>query len=255
MRIIIIEDEVPAHEKLSGLITKNIDNAEILGWARSVKDAKILLAANKEVDLIFSDIELLDGNSLELFEKIEINCPIIFTTAFDQYLFKAFQTNGIAYLLKPYEEAAFLEALGKYKTLFSSGRASTIDPNVISEIRNIIEGERKSYKRRFSVKKKTGIKILNVEDIVSFEANGDFSIAYDASNNKHIINYSIGEIENKIDPKLFFRINRSELINIDFVEGIEPHFKNRLIIKLHKRKEPLYTSSTKTPAFRTWIDS
>ena len=188
MRVIIIEDELPAYEKLESLVKANLQDAELLGWARSVKEARKLLSDNKTIDLIFSDIELLDGNSLELFEETKIDCPIIFTTAFDQYLFQAFQTNGIAYLLKPYEEAAFQEALSKYKTLFSSGRSSTIDPLVISEIRNIIEGERKSYKRRFTVKKKTGIKILNVEDIVSFEANGDFSIAYDASNNKHIIN-------------------------------------------------------------------
>jgi len=255
MKLIIIEDELPAYNKLLGYINAQIEDAEVLGWARSKKEAAALLAAHPDLDLIFSDIELLDGNSFELFEKIKINCPIIFTTAFDQYLFQAFQTNGIAYMLKPYEESTFREALEKYRMLFPKGKGGSLDQNVISELRSIIEGERKTYKRRFSIKKKGGIKILNVEDIASFEANGDFCVAYDGDNKKHVINYSLGEIEGKVDPKQFFRINRSELINIDFVEKIEPHFKNRLIIKLHKRAEVLYTSSTKTPAFRTWLDS
>ncbi len=255
MKVIIFEDEIPAYEKLLGYINTNIPEVKILGWGRSIVEAEMLLEKNPEVELIFSDIELLDGNSFSVFGKSKVNCPIIFSTAFDQYLFQAFQSNGIAYLLKPYTESNFKEALGKYHTLFENGKAATIDQNVITELKAIIEGEKTSYKRRFSIKKKSGIKILNIEDIVSFEANGDFCVAYDSAMNKHIINYNLGNIESKIDPKQFFRINRSEIINIDYVDNIEPHFKNRLAIKLAKRPEAVYTSSTKTPSFRTWLDS
>lgn len=255
MKVIILEDEIPAYEKILGLIQSNITEVNILGWGRSIKEAETLLTEHPEVELIFSDIELLDGNSFTVFGKMKVSSPIIFCTAFDQYLFQAFQTNGIAYLLKPYTEENFKEALGKYNTLFESGRVNTIDRNVITELKAIIEGEKNSYKRRFSIKKKSGIKILNIEDIISFEANGDFCVGYDSQMNKHIINYTLGDVERKIDPKQFFRINRSEIINIDYVENIEPHFKNRLAIKLSKRPEAVYTSSTKTPSFRTWIDS
>jgi len=255
MKILILEDEFPAYEKLHALITKHIPAAQLLGWGRSIEEGKRLLETAEEPDLIFSDIELLDGPSFSLFEALKIECPIIFTTAYDQYLFQAFQTNGIAYLLKPYSEENFTEALAKYTTLFDGSKAKAIDQNVISELKAIIEGEKKTYKRRFSIKKKTGIKILNIEDIVSFEANGDFCLAYDMGQNKHVINYKLGEVESKVDPAQFFRINRSEIINIDFVESIEPHFKNRLAIKMAKRKETVFTSSSKTPSFRTWLDS
>lgn len=255
MKILIFEDEIPAYNKLLSYVNTALPEASLLGWGRSVKEAELLLNNNPEIDLIISDIELLDGNSFEVFEKYKVDCPIIFSTAFDQYLFKAFQTNGIAYLLKPYSESSFAEALQKYKVLFAANPKVSLDKNVISQLKNIIEGERKTFKRRFSIKKKAGIKILNVEDIVRFEASGDFSIAYDLEKNKHVINYSLGDIESKIDPQQFFRINRSEIINIDFIEKIEPHFKNRLAIRIQNNDEPVYTSSTKTPSFRTWLDS
>jgi len=199
MRILILEDELPAYEKLRTFIEKNIESHNILGWARSITEAKKLISDHPAPDLIFSDIELLDGSSFEVFEAHKVECPIIFSTAFDQYLFQAFQTNGIAYLLKPYSEESFQEALRKYHTLFESNKPKSIDQNVISELRNIIEGDKKTFKRRFSIKKK--------------------------------------------------------IINIDFVENIEPHFKNRLAIRMAKRKELMHTSSSKTPSFRTWLDS
>jgi len=255
MKVLILEDEIPAYNKLLTYVNSAIPNVELLGWGRSVKEAVELLQKHEKIDLIISDIELLDGNSFEAFESYKIECPIIFSTAYDQYLFQAFQTNGIAYLLKPYTQESFKEALEKYNVLFASNPQVQLDKHVIKELRNIIEGEKKTYKRRFSIKKKTGIKILNVEDIVSFEANGDFSLAYDIQKQKHIINYSLGDIEKKVDPAQFFRINRSEIVNIDFIEKIEPHFKNRLSIRLKHRDEPVFTSGNKTPMFRTWLDS
>lgn len=255
MKVIILEDEIPAYEKLLGLIKKNIPEVTVLGWARSIEEGKVLFEKNAQPDLVFSDIELLDGNSFSLYETLKVECPIIFSTAFDNYLFQAFQTNGIAYLLKPYTEENFKEALGKYHTLFDGSASKKIDKNVISELKAIIEGEKIAYKQRFTIKKKTGIKILSIADVVSFEASGDFSIAYDNQSNKHVVNYSIGDIEKKINPAQFFRINRSEIINIDYVDNIEPHFKNRLTIKLAQREDVVYTSSSKTPSFRTWLDS
>ena len=254
MRLIIIEDEIPAYEKLLALIGASLPEAEVLGWARSIKEGKTLLSSSEKVDLIISDIQLLDGNSFEIFEALDVQCPIIFSTAFDQYLFKAFKVNGIAYLLKPYSEESFKEAIEKYQTLFASNEKMQIDKSVLGELKALIQEEKKAYKRRFSIKKKTGIKILNVENIMSFEAQGDFCVAYDFDFKKHVINYSLGEVESKVDPDQFFRINRSEIINIDYIDKIEPHFKNRLAIKLVRRAEPVFTSSTKTPSFRVWLD-
>ncbi len=255
MNVLIFEDEVPAYEKLVLLIEKELPECEIKGWARSVEEAKSLIDKTDQIDLVFSDIELLDGNSFEIYKAVDLECPIIFSTAFDQYLFDAFQVNGIAYLLKPYTRQKFQEAIEKYKTLFQSTEHSSLDANVIEELKSIIESDKKTYKKRFSVKKKGGIKILNVSDLIAFEANGDFCTALDKDVQKHIVNYTLGEIESKIDPSKFFRINRSEIINIDYIENIEPYFKNKLAIKMKTLSDPLYTSRAKTPLFRNWLDS
>ncbi len=253
MKILIFEDEIPAYEKLRAHIENTLPNAEYLGWARSIHEAKLLLNKHQQIDLIFSDIELLDGKSLSVFEEIKVNCPIIFCTAFDQYLLQAFKTNGIAYLLKPYDKTSFDEALGKYKSLFKTSKKK-LDPGLISELKLILESERESYKTRFSIKKKGGIKLLSVNDIICIQANGDFCFANDVKREKHIINSSLSLVENKLNPKQFFRINRSEIINIDCIEKIEASFKNKLAIKMKAFDETLYTSSSKTKSFRAWLD-
>ncbi len=253
MKILIFEDEIPAYDKLLVYLNKALPNAQIIGWGRSTVEAEHFLNKHSDVDLIFSDIKLLDGLSFEVFEKIEVKCPIIFCTAFDEFLFQAFQTNGIAYLLKPYSEENFTDALSKYRSLFGT-KQKAIDKSVISELKNILQEEVKSYKQRFSIKKKTGIKLLAAEKIVLFEASGDFSFAYDDNGEKHIVNYSIGDIENRVDPCIFFRINRSEILSIDYIEKIEPYFKNRLAIKIGVLKDLRHTSSGKTKDFRKWLD-
>jgi len=211
-----------------------------------------LLEKNPDIQLIFSDIELLDGHSLSIFQDIKVQCPIIFCTAFDQYVLEAFKTNGIAYLLKPYDQPKFKEAILKYKTLFDTEQQGAIDPAILQDLKNIKES--KKYKQRFTVKKKGGIKLINTSDIAAFIANGDFSFAMDNKGEKHVVNYALGSIESKINPDHFFRINRSEIIHINCIEKIEPYFKNRLAIKMKGVAEVVHTSTAKTPDFRNWID-
>ena len=253
MKILILEDEIPAYEKLLSYLEKVWPDANIVAWGRSIVEAKHFLAKHQDLDLIFSDIELLDGVSFNAFEDVKIKCPIIFCTAYDQYLFKAFQTNGIAYLIKPYDRENFNEAIKKYQSLFKTPKAA-ISQNVILDLKEMLQEGKKSYKKRFSIKKKGGIKLLGTDDIAYFEANGDFCFAYDAKNEKHVVNYPLGDIANKVDPKKFFRINRSEMINIEFIDKIESHFKNKLLIKLVNMNQDLYTSSSKTKEFRIWVE-
>jgi len=250
MKILILEDEIPAYEKLLNFITAEIPDAQIVGWARSNVEAKSLLQTKITIDLIFSDIELLDGTSFETFEAIKVDCPIIFCTGFDQYVLKAFQTNGIAYLLKPYTLDNFQEAYTKYQRLF----AKSISPDVLNELKQVLQADKKAYQRRFTSKKKDGIKLLETQAIICFEANGDFCLASDLKGSKHVINYSLSEIENKVDPNQFFRINRSQLINIDFIEKIDTHFKNKLSITMRQLSGSFLTSSAKTSDFRKWLE-
>ncbi len=254
MNILILEDEIPAYQKLISFIHAEIPDGKVMGWARSIEEAKVFLNQDSKPDLIFSDIELLDGISFELFEKIKVDCPIIFCTGFDQYVLQAFKTNGIAYLLKPYSIENFQEAYEKYKTLFAKKTTQPIDNQLLKDLQNILHSDKKSYKQRFTVKKKDGIKLIDSKEIGCFEANGDFCMAIDSSGKKHALNYTLSDVEEKIDPTKFFRINRSEIINLDFLEKVEPYFKNKLAIKMTYSKEIIYTSSTKTPSFRKWLE-
>ena len=253
MKILIFEDEIPAYEKLLSQIEKEIPEAHILAWARSVTDGIHFLKKHPEIDLIFADIQLIDGTSFDVFEEITIDSPIIFCTAFDKYLLEAFQTNGIAYLLKPFDDESFASAIKKFKSLFNN-KIIPIEKKVISELRMILDADKKSYKKRFTIKKKGGIKLLNVGDVPLIEANGDFCVAYDSMAAKHILNSSLRDLEEKLDPKVFFRINRSEIVNIEHIESINSYFKNKLLIKLKKLGHMVYTSSAKTKDFRQWLD-
>lgn len=254
MKILILEDEIPAYQKLLSFVQFEVPNHQLLGWARSVEEAQLLLKGGQTPDLILSDIELLDGNAFQVFENNVINCPIIFCTAFDKYVLKAFKSNGIAYLLKPYTLENFQEAFHKYTTLFAKNKTQNIDNQVFQELKNILKQDKKSYKQRFTIKKKGGIKLIETKDIAYFEANGDFCRGIDTNGQKHVINFTLSDIEKKIDPVSFFRINRSQLINISFIEKIEPYFKNRLSIKMTVGKDTLLTSGAKTREFRKWIE-
>ena len=261
MNILILEDEIPAYQKLLSFIHSEIPDGKVMAWARSIEEAKSFLSPNAATpnknispDLIFSDIELLDGISFEVFEEIQVSCPIIFCTGFDQYILRAFKTNGIAYLLKPYSIENFREAYEKYQLLFAKNETQTLDNQLLKNLQNILQSDKKSYKQRFTLKKKDGIKLMDAKDIACFEANGDFCMAVDAAGKKHVLNFTLSEVEEKIDPKKFFRINRSEIINVDFLEKVEPYFKNKLALKMSYAKEAVYTSGTKTPDFRKWLE-
>ena len=254
MNILILEDEIPAYQKLLSFIHSEMEDGKIMGWARSIEEARNFLTKDLQPDLIFSDIELLDGISFEIFEEIKVNCPIIFCTGFDQYVLRAFKTNGIAYLLKPYSLENFRDAHEKYKVLFEKKDPQPIDNELLKELKQILHSDKKSFKQRFTIKKKDGIKLLEIKDIASFLANGDFCMAIDSVGKKHAMSNTLSDVEQKIDPSKFFRINRSQIVNISFLEKVEPYFKNRLALKMKYSKEIIYTSSNKTPNFRKWLE-
>lgn len=254
MNILILEDEIPAYHKLVDMIHTRMPNANVLGWARSIAEANLLLKKGETLDLIFSDIELLDGHSFQVFETHKTACPIIFCTAFDQFLLKAFQGNGIAYLLKPYSIEDFNEAIEKYKTLFTKEKKNGISSAVMEELRTVLHQDRHAYKSRFTVKKRDGIKLLDTADIVYFEANGDFCMAIDHKGAKHALSFTLGDVARKLNPKQFFRLNRSQIVHIAFIEKVEAYSKNKLSVQLKTKSNNLMTSGSRTAEFRAWLE-
>ena len=254
MKILILEDEIPAYQKLLVYLNDTFKNNFSHDIARSNADGKKLLIQNK-YDFILSDIQLLDGISFDLFDEIHINTPIIFCSAHDEYLFKAFHTNGIAYILKPFSKADFNKAIEKYQSLFKKGAYHTLNSNTISKLKLALKEENTSYKKRFVIKKAKGIQLLNVTDINLIEASGDFCIATDNYGKRHTISQTLGSIFIQLNPEKFFKINRSEIVGIDAIENIENHFKNRLLISLKNNKEKVMTSSSTTSNFRKWLEN
>ncbi|MFD2725768.1 LytR/AlgR family response regulator transcription factor [Hyunsoonleella rubra] len=253
MKILILEDEIPAYKKLVSFVNDYFEEEVSHDWARSNNDGKALILKNK-YDFILSDIQLLDGVSFDLYNEIFIESPIIFCSAHDEYLFQAFNTNGIAYILKPYTQSDFKKAIEKYQSLFQKGNYNKLNQQTIAELKSALRAEHNNYKKRFVIKKAKGIQLLNVSDINLIEASGDFCIATDNNGKRHTISQNLGAIHQQLHPTKFFKINRSEIINIDYIENIESHFKNRLLIQMTHVKEKVMTSSSTTSDFRKWLE-
>jgi len=253
MKILILEDEIPAYQKLLSFVNDYFEDEIPHDWARSISEGKPMLT-NNAYDFILSDIQLLDGLSFDLFNDVSINTPIIFCSAHDDYLFQAFNTNGIAYILKPYTHIDFKKAIEKYQSLFKKGDYTALNKETIIELKSALKEEHVNYKKRFVIKKTKGIQLLNVADITKIEASGDFCVASDLKGKRHTISQTLGAINQQLQPSKFFKINRSEIICIDAIENIESHFKNRLLITLTGLKEKVMTSSSTTSDFRKWLE-
>jgi DNA-binding LytR/AlgR family response regulator len=253
MRILILEDEIPAYEKLLANLETYFEETFQHDWSRSVEKSRELLET-QTYDFILSDIQLLDGISFDVFNAVKIDCPIIFCSAHDKYLFEAFRTNGIAYILKPYTQDDIRQALDKFKSFFKTESYQPIHNDTISLLKTALKQEETNYKKRFVIKKSKGIQLLNVSDISLIEASGDFCMAMDASGKKFPISHNLGTIQQMLNPLKFFRINRSQIAHIEYIENIESHFKNRLLIQLTGIKEKVMTSSSTTSDFRKWLE-
>ena len=250
MRVVIIEDEPPAGDKLSQFIRRYDRNIEVSAILTNIKESLVWLRENSVPDLIFSDIELLDGNVFEVFENREILCPIIFTTAYDQFWMQAFERNGIAYLLKPFPFEKFAAAMQKFEKLkqnFASAQA---------DFRREIQQNfaQPKYKDRFIVKIKGGLQFIETKQIAFIQIQNEITFAFDATGQKFPLSENLTQLEQMLDPKVFFRLNRSEIVNLNFIERLEPDFQDRLVAKIRNLKIRLISSTGRTPALRKWLE-
>lgn len=253
IKILIIEDEIPARKKLKRFLAELGTPIEIMAEISTVSEG-ISFLKNNSPDLIFSDIELLDGNSFEIYNQVPLTCPIIFTTAYDQFWMNAFESNGIDYLLKPYPKERLQKAWSKVLLFRNS---TTEKNNLLATLTNLIEQNFavKSQKKRFTVHTKQGIYFLGLEEISFFEACEGVVFAADTNGKKHLLTYTtLKEIENQLDASDYLRINRSELISKIHVEKIERYTKNTLAIKMKGHQTYLKTSQSNTSALREWIE-
>ncbi|HBN06273.1 MAG TPA: DNA-binding response regulator [Bacteroidales bacterium] len=228
MKVVIVEDESLAQDFLSKLLTSQYSDIEIIKTLESVKDSiSYFSKAENEVDLIFMDIHLKDGNCFEIFEKTKINTPIIFTTAFDEYAIKAFDVNSISYIMKPLSESKIKKAMDK----FYQTKHQDNDADKIEKLISIFKPEQ-NYKKRITVKLGDKIIVVEEKDIAYFIAEGRTCYLYTKDNNKYIVDSCLETLNTQLNPKNFFRISRDCITSFNSIKNISKHFKGRLTISL-----------------------
>jgi len=242
MNILIIEDERETALNLKRIIVKLQPNAQIGKPLTSVDEAMNYFLDNKnKPDLIFMDIELSDGSSFEIFEELELKIPVIFVTAFGGFITKSFEVNNLNYLIKPVNEEDVAYSIEKYKRLYP-----------------VKEGEinfpKPKEKTRFLVK--TGAKtIILLADDIEFIYKDDLVFAV-SNGKKYVLNYSLEDLNDRLDPYRFFRISRQEIINFSIVESIESYFGGRLFINHSSELDrELIVSQRRSSSFKSWVES
>lgn len=256
LKILIIEDEPFAQDELKRLLAKAETEMKILDCLDTVEDSVIWFGENESPDLVFCDIQLADGISFDIFNRVKVTAPVIFTTAFDEYAIKAFQVNSIDYLLKPIELENLKKAISKFKRLkqqFDSEKES-INPEQIKELIELT-GKPKEYKSRILIKVGEQFKFIKTPEIAYFYAESNEVSLITFKNKEYIVEHSLNELSEQLNPKDFFRINRSYITNIESINKIHKYFNSRLKIDLiPPRREPILISRVKVSEFLNWIE-
>jgi two-component system response regulator LytT len=252
MKVLIIEDEAPAVRKLRGLLNSQDINIEVLADIDTVEEAIEWLNNNPSPDVIFSDIQLADGVSFEIYSKITPKCPIIFTTAYDEYALKAFELNSLDYLLKPYTEEQFNRAFQKIKT-------STPNANELDKIKSVLAQlniKSNQYKERFLVSKAGVLLPIKVDDVAYFYTEDKTINLVTKTKERFFISSSLDELEVILNPSNFYRVNRQYIVNANAIVKIENYFNGKLVIQLNPTApHEVVVSRARATSFKNWMDS
>ncbi len=248
MKVLIIEDEKPASQKLIRLLKEINPDIEIIDVLKSVEQSTNWFLHNPKPDLIFMDIQLEDGICFEIFENKPIHTPIIFTTAYDEYTLKAFKVNSIDYLLKPIASDELKYAIDKFKNHYEKFEHTGIE--------SIINQLRPKTKERFLIKIGEHYKSVQTSMINCFYINERCNFIHVNNGKNYPIDYSLDKIEQLIDSKSFFRINRNFIINFSAIQDIIVYSSNRLKIMLNDwtEKEEIIVSRERVSDFKEWMD-
>ncbi len=258
MNVVIVEDEIPAAEKLERYLFRYSETINVLVKLQSVKDSVAWFKDNQqEVDLILMDIQLIDGQSFSIFDQVEITKPIIFTTAYDEYALKAFEVNSIAYLLKPITFPDLSSAIDKLKLLKEGTSALNTDDPIAVRFKELLTDitSQQKYKSRFMIKIGEHIRSVTVDKILFFYAEGRNAYITTDQGRRLIIDYKLEDLTSILDPKIFFRANRTFIMNINAIIDVLVYSNSRLkIITEIKPEKEIIVSREKVAAFKTWFD-
>lgn len=251
MKAVIIEDEKIAAQSLKSVINQLDGSIEVIAILQTVEDSVEWLANNQHPDLLFVDIHLADGSSFSIFDKVKVECPIIFTTAYDEYALKAFEVNSIDYLLKPINKDDLQRALNKYKNL--KGQSDAIDyMNVVSQLlahTNAVN----NYKEYFLVPERDKLIPLATKDIAFIYIDLKLIKAVTYSGKIYYMNQNLDELMSQLNPKKFFRANRQYIIAHEAVKDVSIWFGNKISINLTvPTEEKIIVSKARVTEFKNW---
>lgn len=253
MKALIIEDEIPAAKRLRSLLNEVDPSIVISEIVDSVKASVKWINNNPLPDLIFMDIQLSDGLSFEIFKHVKIKCPVIFTTAFDEYAIQAFKVNSIDYLLKPIEAGDLRNSLNKYEELRNQF-SPEVESDSLKKLLEMIAQNKPVFKTRFLVKSGQSFIRIGAEESAYFFLDNKLTYIIQFNGKKHLIDFTLDELEKQLDPKIFFRANRQFIVNIESVTSLHNFFGGKL--KLHLKPEPeesVVVSREKASCFKEWM--
>ena len=251
MKVLLIEDEEPASNRLKKLLLAIDSSLEIVGMLVSVKSTVSWLKSNPLPDLILMDIHLSDGSSFEIFKSFEVKCPVIFTTAFDQYALQAFKVNSIDYLLKPIKKDELAQAIEKFNNWFKHDDDHTFD---YSRLLSAIEKNKSGFQKRVIIRYGENIKPIEIEDVAYFYTHDKIDYLRTKEKIDYPIDYHLDQLEEILDPKKFFRINRQFIINYVAIQKMVSFSKSR--VKLHLKPEcelETVVSTERSGNFKEWL--
>jgi len=250
VNILVIEDEPSAAERLISLIKQQMP-VTVLAQPDTIKSSVAWLKSNPAPDLIFMDIQLADGLSFQIFEQVTVNAPVIFTTAYNEYALKAFKVNSIEYLLKPIDANELQAAFAKYKMLIGKPAPD----KMMESISYAMQMLTKRYKERFVVKVGEHLKTVEINEILFFFSLDKTTFAQTTDGRKHILDFTLDQLDGLLDPSRYFRINRKYLVRIDSFKDMISHTNSRIKLLLKTSDdEDVIVARERVQEFKEWLD-
>jgi DNA-binding LytR/AlgR family response regulator len=252
MKILIIEDEPQAAQRLINLLKLLKPDVKLLASLDSIKQSVAWLNSNQTPDLIFMDIQLADGLSFEIFNQVEIKSPVIFTTAYNEYALKAFKVNSIDYILKPVDADELKGAFKKHENLIGSPTSTT---KMMESISYAMQMLTKKNKERFVIKVGEHLKTIETVDIHFFYSLEKTTFAQTKDGRKHILDYTLDQLEDLLSKDLFFRINRKYIIGLGSIQDMITHVNSRLKLALKSSDDnEIVVARERVQEFKDWLD-
>ncbi|GJM28586.1 MAG: DNA-binding response regulator [Cyclobacteriaceae bacterium] len=254
MKVLIIEDESLAADKLERMILRYDQSINILDKLRSVEESRIWFQNNQPPDLLFMDIHLLDGTCFDLLDEIDISCPVIFTTAYQDFVFESFKVHSLDYLIKPVNYKKLQSSLEKFEKLFSKAPGQE-EATEYQQVMQALKSAGKDYKTRFLVKFGSRLLPIGIEQVGYFASRDRITFLITTEGKKYPISATLDELEASLDPSLFFRINRQLILHVQSIRQVHKYFNGRLKVDLNQQtEEEIMVSSRRASEFQQWLD-